>query len=147
MTTDATTALAALTKASLDRPPGCTDDDRFVAEPNALTDTDRSDMAGKCRACPLLILCLEYATADNPPAGFWAGRSWTHRGPLTPEPARPPEPAPPANPTVLCLECGKPFEAFSDRPGVCSTECKRIRARARQARYNARKRNTTETTA
>ena len=145
MTADATAALAALTKASIDRTPGCADDDRFVAEPKALTDADRSDMASKCRTCPLLILCLEYATTGTPEVGFWAGRHWTNpddsdtpddRGLKNAAPVDNREPAPGMD---VCIVCGADYaRPRRGQPAACSTECRRQLAKARKERHLAK---------
>lgn len=148
-------ALAVLTKATLTRDPGCLDDTRYTADHDTLTTSDRNDMAHTCRACPLLDLCHAYATADNPPTGYWAGHPWTRRGPRTTTPggltvAAPVDkteapPSTPAGPMRPCIECGTDYASPSGRAGVCSPTCRRKREAARHARYRADKATTEPT--
>lgn len=54
----------------------CVGDDRFTAD-NAPLDT----LQPVCAACPIRMLCDEYARAARPAAGIWAGRRYgSHTG-------------------------------------------------------------------
>lgn len=66
-----------LTDALQDTRPDCEDDDRFTADHLTLNEMDELSLI--CSACPLASLCLAYARAGKPQAGFWAGKSHTKR--------------------------------------------------------------------
>lgn len=66
-----------LTDALQDTRPDCEGDDRFTAD--NLTLHEQGELALICSACPLASLCLAYARAGKPEAGFWAGKSYTRQ--------------------------------------------------------------------
>lgn len=66
-----------LTDALQSTRPDCEDDDRFTAD--NLTRDETGELALICSGCDLASLCLDYARAEKPEAGFWAGKSYTRQ--------------------------------------------------------------------
>ncbi|MFZ4894199.1 WhiB family transcriptional regulator [Plantibacter sp. Mn2098] len=54
--------------------PECQDDGRFI-----LDDQPTESVAYICHRCPLMALCRDYAAAERPAGGIWAGRRWGTR--------------------------------------------------------------------
>lgn len=52
--------------------PECRDIDLFTAD--VPTKADRAAMVLACAGCPVFAECSDYAEAEKPRAGFWAGR-------------------------------------------------------------------------
>ena len=63
----------------------CRGDDRYTAD--TLTPEEMGEVKEKCSACPVFLLCRDYAFAARPPAGIWAGKRW---GAKKPSGRRPP---------------------------------------------------------
>ncbi|BFM23496.1 WhiB family transcriptional regulator [Microbacterium sp. che218] len=63
---------AALDAALDEHRPECRDVDLFTAD--TPTPADRAAMALVCISCPVFPECADYAEAERPRAGFWAGR-------------------------------------------------------------------------
>jgi len=68
------TTWTALQKAMKTTDPACQDDERFV-----LDDQPADTLTYLCNACPLFDLCRDYAQANRPLGGVWAGKRYTHR--------------------------------------------------------------------
>lgn len=68
----ATDAYLRLTNAMVETDPECQDDGRFV-----LDDQPAHTLSYICRACPLFDLCRDYAEAERPKGGVWAGKRYS----------------------------------------------------------------------
>ncbi len=66
-----------LSLAGMDTPPASEDDDTFIADRTDLIPADLTRMRYVCNRCSLFDPCRDYADAEQPRAGFWAG---SHRG-------------------------------------------------------------------
>jgi len=51
--------------------PACDGDNRYTSELRDLTIQDRAEMRQICGKCPVQAACVDYATADQPAAGWW----------------------------------------------------------------------------
>ncbi|SKA87012.1 Transcription factor WhiB [Agreia bicolorata] len=67
----ATEAYKRLHHAMQESEPSCINDDRFI-----LDDQPAHTLSYICRKCPVFDLCREYAEAERPKGGTWAGRSY-----------------------------------------------------------------------
>jgi len=73
--TRAATAYAALVAALEQEPPPCRGDNRYLSEHG---DID-PELQLRCSTCPVFQLCRDYALADRPAAGIWAGERWADK--------------------------------------------------------------------
>lgn len=74
MTARSGAAFSALNRAMEITDPECQDDGRFI-----LDDQPADTLGYICHRCPLLALCRDYAAAERPAGGVWAGRRWGGR--------------------------------------------------------------------
>lgn len=68
--------LEALVNAMDEHRPACRGDERFTLDREHVTDSMSADMSAICASCPLRAACEQYAAAERPTGGFWAGRYW-----------------------------------------------------------------------
>lgn len=73
MTPAAKPAWDRLAEALMETSPDCEGDDRYITDIN--TADDKRVMWEMCSACPLLALCVDYASSDRPKGGWWPGHN------------------------------------------------------------------------